>query len=61
MRKSKLRYSYKSKEMTSILSFVLTGIIVGLAIGFFKKAIGFVSSRMIELISEVKDLSLIHI
>ena len=55
MRKSKLRYSYKSKEMTSILSFVLTGIIVGLAIGFFKKAIGFVSSRMIELISEVKD------
>lgn len=55
MRKSKLRYSYKSKEMASILSFVLTGIIVGLAIGFFKKAIGFVSSRMIELISEVKD------
>lgn len=55
MRKAKLRYSYKSKELSTILSFVLTGIIVGLAIGFFKKAIGFVSSRMIELISEVKD------
>lgn len=55
MRKAKLRYSYKSKELSTILSFVLTGIIVGLAIGFFKKAIGFVSGRMIDLISEVKD------
>ncbi|ACV28496.1 H(+)/Cl(-) exchange transporter ClcA [Anaerococcus prevotii] len=55
MRKAKLRYSYKSKELSTILSFVLTGIIVGLAIGFFKKAIGFVSARMIYLISLVKD------
>lgn len=55
MRKAKLRYSYKSKELSTILSFVLTGIIVGLAIGFFKKAIVFVSARMIYLISLVKD------
>lgn len=55
MEKSKIRYSYKSKEMSTILSFVVTGIIVGLAIGFFKQAIHFVSVRMIDLISEVKD------
>ncbi|WP_306484340.1 ClC family H(+)/Cl(-) exchange transporter [Anaerococcus sp.] len=55
MRKAKLRYSYKSKELSTILSFVLTGIIVGLAIGFFKKVIGVISTRMIDLISLVKD------
>ena len=55
MRKAKLRYSYKSKEVSTILSFVLTGIIVGLAIGFFKQAIRFVSSKMIGLISLVHD------
>lgn len=55
MRKSKSRYSYNTKGVSNIVSFIITGIIVGLAIGFFKKSIGFVSARMIDLISLVKD------
>lgn len=55
MRKSKSRHSYNTKGVSNIVSFIITGIIVGLAIGFFKQAIHFVSLKMIGLISLVHE------
>lgn len=59
--KAKIRYAYKSKDLSTILSFVLTGIVVGLVIGTFKKSIHFLSTIMIDIFSKANGNIGIHV
>ena len=53
--KSKARYSYKAKKISTIISFLITGIICGLIVGVFKKSIHFVSEKTLLLFDLSKN------
>lgn len=53
--KHRIKKAFKSEGFLTILSFILSGIVVGLVIGIFKKAIHLLSDKMIDLFTLAHD------